>query len=112
VSRASMNLARFEQTGRGDNAIVLEDLNKASANAAKEDDVHFELGLLYGRIGSYGLAIAQYDLWLDKHPPEARTPDAYAHRCRARAFLGLELDKALSDCNRAVRGRDDVPLFL
>lgn len=112
VSRASMNMARFEQSGRGDAAIVLEDLNKASATAAKEDDAHFELGTLYSRVGAYGLAIAQYDLWLDKHPPEARTPDAYANRCRSRALLGLELDKALSDCNRAVRGRDDVPFFL
>ena len=112
VSRASMNLARFEQAGRGGDGIVLEDLNKASATAAKEDDVHFELGMLYSRVGAYGLAITQYDLWLDKHPPEARTADAYANRCRSRALLGLELDKALSDCNRAVRGRDDAPFFL
>ncbi|MEJ0035989.1 MAG: aspartyl protease family protein [Gammaproteobacteria bacterium] len=112
VSRAGMTLARFEQTGRGTDGEVLADLNNASATAAKEDDVRFEIGALYSRVGAFGLAIAQYDLWLDKHPPEARTPDAYAGRCRSRAMLGLELDKALSDCNRAVRGRDDAPFFL
>ncbi len=48
---------------------VMADLNKASATAAKEDDVHFELGTLYSRAGQFGLAVAQYDLWLDKHPP-------------------------------------------
>jgi tetratricopeptide (TPR) repeat protein/predicted aspartyl protease len=112
VSRAGLTLAKLEATGRGDPGQVLADLSKASAVAAKEDDVHLEIGMLYSRMGNFGLAIPQYDVWLDKHPPEGRTPDAYGQRCRARAMLGLELDKALSDCNRAVRGREDVPLFL
>lgn len=113
VTRAGMSLARFEQGGsRGNNSDVLADLNKASATAAKEDDVHFEIGTLYSRAGAFGLAIEQYDLWLDKHPPAARTPEAYAYRCRSRAMLGLELDKALSDCNRAVKAREDAPFFL
>jgi tetratricopeptide (TPR) repeat protein len=112
VVRAGMHLARLDQAGPGNAGDVLADLNKASATAAKEDDVHFEIGTLYSRAGAFGLAIAQYDLWLDKHPPEARTPDAYANRCRSRAMLGLELDKALSDCNRAVKAREDAPFFL
>ena len=112
VTRAGMNLARLNQTGRGNDGDVLADLNKAGATAAKEDDVHFEIGMLYSRAGAFGLAISQYDLWLDKHPPEARTPDAYANRCRSRGMLGLELDKALSDCNRAVKAREDAPFFL
>jgi tetratricopeptide (TPR) repeat protein len=112
VTRASMNLARFEQTGQGNGGDVLTDLNKASALSAKEDDVHFELGTLYSRAGAFGLAIAQYDLWIDKHPPSGKTPDAYANRCRSRGMLGLELDKALADCNRALKARDDAPFFL
>jgi len=112
VVRAGMNLGRLDQTGQGNAGDVLADLNKASATAAKEDDVHFEIGTLYSRAGAFGLAIEQYDLWLDKHPPEGRTPDAYANRCRSRAMLGLELDKALSDCNRAVKAREDAPFFL
>lgn len=112
VTRAGMNLARLEQAGHGNGGEVLTDLNKASAAAAKEDDVHDEIGMLYSRAGAFGLAIAQYDLWIDKHPTSGKTPDAYANRCRARALLGLELDKALSDCNRAMRARDDSPFFL
>jgi tetratricopeptide (TPR) repeat protein len=112
VTRAAMNLTRLEQTGRGSDGDALADLNKASAAAPKEDDVHFQIGTLYSRAGAFGLAIEQYDLWLDEHPPEGRTPDAHALRCRSRAMLGLELDKALSDCNRAVRARNDAPLFL
>jgi tetratricopeptide (TPR) repeat protein len=113
VTRAGMNMARLEQGGKGFDATeVLADLNKASATAAKEDDVHLELGTLYSRLGAFGPAIAQYDMWLDTHPKEPRTPEAYASRCRSRAMIGLELDKALSDCNRAVRARDDTPFFL
>jgi tetratricopeptide (TPR) repeat protein len=112
VLRAGMNLGRLDQSGQGNAGEVLADLNKASATAAKEDDVHFEIGTLYSRTGAFGLAIEQYDLWLDKHPPEGRTADAYANRCRSRAMLGLELDKALSDCNRAVKAREDAPFFL
>ena len=112
VTRAGMTLARFEQNGHGNAGDVLTDLNKASATAAKEDDVHFEIGTLYARAGAFGLAIAQYDLWIDKHPTTGKSPDAYANRCRSRGMLGLELDKALSDCNRAVKARDDVPFFL
>ena len=113
VTRAGMNLTRLDQAGRGGDAtMVFADLNKASEAAPKEDDVHLELGTLYSRLGAFGPAIAQYDLWIDKHPPEARTPEAYANRCRSRAMMGLELDKALSDCNRAVRAHDDAPFFL
>jgi tetratricopeptide (TPR) repeat protein len=113
VTRAGMNMARLEQGGQKfDATAVLADLNKASASAPKEDDVHLELGTLYSRLGAFGPAIAQYDMWLDTHPTEARTPEAYASRCRSRALMGLELDKALSDCNRAVRAHDDAPFFL
>jgi tetratricopeptide (TPR) repeat protein len=112
VTRAGMNLGRSDRADGGSAADGLADLDKASAAAAKEDDVHFEIGMLYSRAGAFGLAITQYDLWLDKHPPEGRTPDAYANRCRSRAMLGLELDKALSDCNRAIKSRADAPFFL
>lgn len=112
VTRAGMNLARLEQTGRGSAGDALADLNKASEVAPKEDDAHLEIGMLYSRAGAFGLAIAQYDIWLDKRPAEARTPDAYANRCRSRGMLGLELDKALSDCNRAVKAREVAPFFL
>jgi tetratricopeptide (TPR) repeat protein/predicted aspartyl protease len=112
VTRAGMNMARLDAGQRFDATAVLADLNKASASAPKEDDVHLELGTLYSRLGAFGPAIAQYDMWLDTHPTEARTPEAYASRCRSRAMMGLELDKALSDCNRAVRAHDDAPFFL
>ena len=50
-------------------------------------------------------AIEQYDKWLDAHLQEIRTPEVLASRCRARAMLGQNLDKALADCNRAVKER-------
>jgi tetratricopeptide (TPR) repeat protein len=112
VARAGMNIAKFQQTGQGNPGDVLTDLNKASSTAAREDDAHLEIAMLYSRVGALGQAIPQFDTWLDTHPPEARSAEAYGNRCRSRALLGLELDKALSDCNRAVKERADVPMFL
>jgi len=43
---------------------------------------------------------------------DARLADALAFRCRARGMMNQELDKALADCNRAIRERADTPFFL
>src|SRR5262249_42520797 len=56
-------------------------------------------------------AIREYDRWLETHEKQARSADAFVGRCRARAILGEELDKALDDCNRAVKARSDEPYF-
>ncbi len=39
-------------------------------------------------------------------------PEARNSRCRARALWGHELDKALADCNAAVKARPDTAAFL
>ncbi|MEJ1963184.1 MAG: aspartyl protease family protein [Gammaproteobacteria bacterium] len=112
VARAALRLSRREAPGgeAADDAIA--DLDKASSVATKEADVRLEIGNLYSRAGALAQAIAQYDLWLDKHITEARTPDVLASRCRAKGLLGQDLDKALSDCNRAVKTRPDTGFFL
>jgi len=112
VSRAALRLARREEGGDAGEGDAIADLDKASSTAAKEADVRLELGNLYARAGAFRPAIAEYNLWLDKHPRDARTPDALASRCRARGMLGQDLDKALSDCNRAVKERPAAGFFL
>jgi tetratricopeptide (TPR) repeat protein/predicted aspartyl protease len=111
VARAGLRLNRRDGTGDagGD---VLADLDKVNVSAAKEADVRLALGNLYARAGSLEQAIEQYDQWLDAHLTEIRTPDVLASRCRARAMLGENLDKALADCNRAVKDRPQAVIYL
>ena len=111
VARAGLRLNRRDATGDagGD---VLADLDKVNLSVAKEADVRLALGNLYARAGSLEQAIEQYDKWLDAHLQEIRTPDVLASRCRARAMLGENLDKALADCNRAIKERPQAVVFL
>ena len=48
-------------------------------------------------------ALANYDLWLRDHPEDVRRPNALNGRCWARGQLNRDLDKALSDCNAALK---------
>jgi len=111
IARAALRLNRRDATGDagGD---VLADLDKVNVTVAKEADERLAIGNLYARAGSLDQAIEQYDKWLDAHLQEIRTPDALASRCRARAMLGQNLDKALADCNRAVKERPQAVVYL
>jgi hypothetical protein len=48
-------------------------------------------------------ATEQYDLWITSHPEDARLPAALNGLCRARAFGDVELQRALVDCNAALK---------
>ena len=111
VARAGLRLNRRDATGDagGD---ALADLDKVNLSVAKEADVRLALGNLYARAGSLDQAIEQYDKWLDAHLQEVRTPEVLVSRCRARAMLGQDLDKALVDCNRAVKERPQAVVYL
>jgi tetratricopeptide (TPR) repeat protein/predicted aspartyl protease len=111
IARAALRLNRRDATGDagGD---VLADLDKVNLTVAKEADERLAVGNLYARAGSLEQAIGQYDKWLDAHLQEIRTPDVLASRCRARAMLGAALDRALADCNRAVKERPQAVIYL
>jgi tetratricopeptide (TPR) repeat protein len=74
----------------------------------KPDDVD----ALMARAGLFAEAVAQYDKWITAHDSDARVPDARNARCWARALRGQELDKALADCNAALKSRPDTAAFL
>ena len=82
-----------------DQKAALADLDAADRYAPKEADVRFAMGELYTGAGAFRSAITQYDDWIAVHGVDARKGFALAARCRDRALLGEELDKALSDCN-------------
>lgn len=96
MARAELRLA-----GR-DAVAAVADLDAVDRIVPKEDNLRFVVANLYGRAGRFSEAIGQFDLWLRAHYDDSRRGDAFAGRCRARALLGEDLKKALSDCNDAV----------
>jgi tetratricopeptide (TPR) repeat protein len=82
---------------------AIEDLGAASQAAPKEDMSRLQIGQLYRSAGERGLAITQYDLWLASHKDDARQSQGLLLLSTARAELGQDLDKALSDCDTVLR---------
>ena len=88
-----------------DKAEAHDDIDAADRIAAKQSDARLDIGDLYERVDDFDRAVAQYDLWIQAHPDDSRRPVALADRCWARAQMGRDLDKALSDCNAALHLR-------
>jgi tetratricopeptide (TPR) repeat protein/predicted aspartyl protease len=105
VARAELRLGSKNDAG------AIADLDVAQRAAPKEAGIRLAIADLYMHSGRFESAIAQYDLWIPIHDVDARKPEALADRCWARALLNQEVDKALSDCNRALSLRSDVPGF-
>jgi tetratricopeptide (TPR) repeat protein len=103
ISRTELRLVFHDSTG------AARDLDRAAHAAPKKSDERLTIGDLYTRIGRFASAVTQYDLWIAAHPDAARAPAALKARCWARALWGRELEKALSDCNAALRLRPDTP---
>jgi tetratricopeptide (TPR) repeat protein/predicted aspartyl protease len=108
-------LARAEllATRKDSLELVTADLDAVDRAAPKQADVRLTLGGLYPHVGNYSAAVAQYDDWIDaRDSDDVQMPSARNARCWARALAGRELDKALDDCNFALRKRSKVPAFL
>lgn len=106
VARAELHLAAHAvQRARSD----LEDAERV---APRQANMRLHLGDLYAAAGQFDSAIRQYGLWLEFHRADARVADALAARCSAQASLNTELDKALADCEAALRRRPDRMAFL
>jgi tetratricopeptide (TPR) repeat protein/predicted aspartyl protease len=106
VARAQLRLQRSE------NSAAVTDLDAAGRFAPEQGDIRLPIGLLYARAGLLAEAVAQYDKWITAHESDVQLPDARNSRCWARALWGQELDKALADCNGALKARPDTAAFL
>jgi tetratricopeptide (TPR) repeat protein len=82
---------------------AIADLDAASRAASKEDGVRLQIGRSYQEAGEHRRAILEYDQWLASHEEDVKQAQGLTMRCNARAELGQELDKALSDCDAALR---------
>jgi tetratricopeptide (TPR) repeat protein len=96
MARAQQRMSARQQAG------AVADLDAADRAAPRESDIRLTIGDMYVYAGLFAPAVAQYDLWLAAHDADARKGQGLNMRCRARALLGQDLDKALSDCSKAL----------
>ena len=106
MARAELRLSGHDTAG------AAADLDAADRAASKESDLRLELGDLYNRVDRLDAAVAQYDLWITSHDGDAHMTEALNDRCWDRALLGRDLDKALKDCDRAVRSSSKAAAVL
>lgn len=98
---AHLARAQLRLTGR-EVSQAIEDLEAADLAVAKEADVRLRIASAYVRADLWAPAIAQLDLWIAAHAADARMAGALNERCRMRAFSGVDLSKALKDCDCAL----------
>jgi tetratricopeptide (TPR) repeat protein/predicted aspartyl protease len=104
LARAQLRLIRH--------ADVKADLDAIDRFAAPEDTLRLRLGGLYEAIGQFSAAIHQYDLWINAHQGDAALAGVLNARCWVQAEANQNLDRALSDCNAALRLQPKRAAFL
>lgn len=106
LARARLRLAGNDPQG------AAEDVKAADHDLPAGSERRLQLGGLYDTLDQPEAAIANYDAWLKMHGEDADRATAYNGRCWARALLNRELDRALSDCNTAVKLRPGSASYL
>jgi tetratricopeptide (TPR) repeat protein len=89
-----------------------EDLDAVDRLVPPQDNVRLQLASLYGAAYEFAAAVRQYDLWISSHREDARLATALNGRCWVQAEANQNLDRALSDCNQALRLIRGNPQFL
>lgn len=106
LSRATVYAAQGERNK------ALEDLAALDIQLAPQSDGRKTLAIQYNDLAMPAQALTQWNLWIDNHPSDSHLDSAYSGRCWAREQLGIELDKALDDCQKAVVANGKNPGFL
>ena len=79
------------------------DFEAATKLAPDRPEISAQIGSAYAGAGEYQLAIEELDRWVAAHPKNENLALVLGSRCFARAAWGRELEKALADCDEAVR---------
>lgn len=103
--------ARLSVSGDG-SAQALDDVKVADRALAPSSQKRLDVASLYDRLDMPEGAIPNYDQWLASHPEDSARARALNGRCWARGLLGRDVDKALTDCNAALRIEPKNPAFL
>ena len=81
---------------------ALADLAALDKTLAPESQLRVQMGNLYMSLRAPAQAVVQFDLWVPHHEHEFRIERTLYDRCWARVELGVDLDKAVDDCDAAV----------
>ena len=100
------------RTRAGDREGALDDLQALDKKAAPQAALRLEMARVYMRLDLPDLALPQLNLWIAVREKDASLPTALNERCWVRAMLGVELDKALEDCNEAIDQQPQAASFL
>lgn len=107
---ASLHEARFSRAwsryAADDVAGALDDLARLDEALPALSNLRRDMANLYAEMERVPDALRQWDLWMSTHGNDAGRAEVLNGRCWLRARLGLELDKALSDCRQAIRLAD------
>lgn len=99
-------------TAHGEPQLALEDLAVLDKTLAPQAQLRAEMARLYGALGKPQQVIAQWTQWIAAHPHDIALESARNGRCWARMELGIDLDKALDDCDEAVDADPKNPSYL
>jgi tetratricopeptide (TPR) repeat protein len=100
------------RTQSGDKTGAEADLDAANAVLPKEDNERLTLASEYSNLDLFQRAVEQYELWSVSHTQDVRLPLAFVGRCRARALGDFDLQRAMKDCDMALKqATKDSPLY-
>ncbi|HZV94030.1 MAG TPA: tetratricopeptide repeat protein [Caldimonas sp.] len=88
------------------------DLDVLDQTLAPQAQMRLPMSQMYLSLEQPARALAQVNQWLPAHPHEVKREDALNTRCWTRLMLGMELDKALDDCDEAIDGDSKNPDYL
>lgn len=106
LSRARLRLTNRDPKGAAEDVAVADHLLPPGSER------RLQLAGLYESLDQPEAAIPNYDAWLKMHGEDADRATAFNGRCWARALLNRELDRAMSDCNAAVKLRPGFATYL
>ncbi len=90
---------------------ALQDLAILDETLPPRSNLRATVAHAYDDLGKPALAIPQWTLWIDSHRDDIMVPAARNSRCWARMEAGIELDKAMDDCNDAIDADSDNTNF-
>jgi tetratricopeptide (TPR) repeat protein/predicted aspartyl protease len=82
------------------------------AALALDPNVRLQVANAYARANQFDAALADYDIWIASHPKNEDLVGPLNGRCWVRALSGRDLDKALDDCNEALKLWPGAPQVL
>ena len=93
----------------GDLARARQDLELAARQKTADGRARLRVAAAYENARAYGDAIPQFDAIIAEKGADELIAAAYNGRCWDRALMRQDLDKALSDCNQALRIKPGSP---